>query len=244
MARRPRFILPGVPHHITQRGNNRQDVFFSDQDRRRYLELLREHTEGHGVRVLGWCLMTNHIHVIVIPTSAESLALALGQLHSQYALEQNRRQHRVGHLWQNRFFSCALEPAQLLAALHYVEMNPVRAGITRTAWDWMWSSAGVHTSAAVQHELLDWPWIDWMEEMRLGVWSHADWKDALGWTVAEELVEQIRRATRLGEPLGSGEFVSRLEAGAGRRLRVWARGRPPLEKTASAAAGQGSLFQE
>ena len=170
--------------------------------------------------------MTNHVHLIVIPASVDSLALTLGQLHSQYALEQNRQRRRVGHLWQNRFFSCALEASHLLAALHYVELNPLRAGMTSAAWDWPWSSARAHTSAAVQEALLDWPWIDWMEEMRLGRWNHEDWKEALGWAVAVNQVEQIRRTTRLGEPLGSGAFVSGLETIAGRRLRVWARGRP------------------
>ena len=185
--------------------------------------------------------MTNHIHLILIPASAESLALTLGQLHSQYALEQNRRRRRVGHLWQNRFFSCALEAAHLLAALHYVELNPVRAGMTATAGDWPWSSARAHASAGVRHELLDWPWIDWMEEMRLG-WNHQDWKEALGWAVADNQVEQIRRATRVGEPLGSGAFVSELEAVAGRRLRVWTQGRPSTGKVTSNAVGQLDLF--
>jgi putative transposase len=170
----------------------------------------------------------------VIPPSPESLALTLGQVHSQYALEQNRQHRRVGHLWQNRFFSCALEPAHLLAALHYVELNPVRAGMTPAASDWPWSSARAHSSAAVVDELLDWPWMDWMEERRLGGWNHDDWKEALGWAVSSDPVEQIRRATRLGEPLGSVSFVSGLEAAAGRRLRVWARGRPRMEKAAAA----------
>jgi putative transposase len=243
MARRPRFVLAGVPHHVTQRGNNRQDVFFCHQDRLRYLELLREHSLRHNVRILGWCLMTNHVHLILIPASAECLARTLGQVHSQYAVEQNRQQRRVGHLWQNRFFSCALEPAHLFAALHYVELNPVRAGMTRTAWDWPWSSARAHTSANVFDELLAWPWIGWKQERRLGGWNHSDWKVALGWAASGDQVEQIRRATRLGEPLGSGAFVRESEAKAGRRLRVWARGRPPLEKT-SAAVGQASLFIE
>ena len=133
MPRRPRFVLPGVPHHITQRGNNRQDVFFCDQDRVLYLQMLQHHALRHQTRVLAWCLMTNHVHLILIPETPESLALTLGQAHSQYSLEQNRRQRRVGHLWQNRFFSCALEPSHLLAAMHYVELNPVRAGMSGEA---------------------------------------------------------------------------------------------------------------
>ena len=98
MPRRPRFVAPGVPHHITQRGNNRQDVFFTDQDRIRYLEILRHHSLRHQSRLLAWCLMTNHVHLILVPGTSQSLALTLGQAHSQYSLEQNRQQRRIGHL--------------------------------------------------------------------------------------------------------------------------------------------------
>jgi len=117
MPRRPRFVLPGVPHHVTQRGNNRQPVFFSDEDRIRYLHLLREYSRRYESRILGWCLMTNHVHLIVIPGTPESLALTLRQTHSNYSIELNRDQGWVGHLWQNRFFSCPLDPPHLLAAL-------------------------------------------------------------------------------------------------------------------------------
>jgi putative transposase len=242
MARRPRFVMEGIAHHVTQRGNNRQDVFFSEQDRIRYLQMLREYSHRHDVRILGWCLMTNHVHLIAIPGTAESLALALGQAHSQYSLEQNRQQDRPGHLWQGRYFACPLESDRLLSAIRYVELNPVRAGMTAEAWDWRWSSARAHTSPDVHDELLDWPWRKWMEEARLGVWSYADWKATLLATEPPEDVDRMRRATKLGEPLGSDEFVRDLEAKAGRRLRVWTQGRPPAKKVAAAAAGQQSLF--
>jgi putative transposase len=235
-----------VPHHVTQRGNNRQDVFFSDQDRIRYVQMLREHSRRHDVRVLGWCLMTNHVHLIAnhliaILRTPESLALALGQAHSQYSLEQNRQQDRSGHLWQGRYFTCLLESDRLLSAIRYVELNPVRAGMTAEAWDWRWSSARAHTSPEVHDELLDWPWREWMEEARLGVWSYADWKATLLAAEPLEELDRMRRATKLGEPLGSDEFVRDLEAKAGRRLRVWTQGRPPAKKVA-AAAGQQPLF--
>jgi putative transposase len=158
MARRPRFVVPGVPHHITQRGNNRQDVFSSEQDRIRYLQILREHSRRQNVRILGWCLMSNHVHLVAVPGSVESLALALGQAHSQYSLEQNRKQGRSGHLWQGRFFSCPIESKRLMSAIRYVELNPVRAWMTADACDWRWSSARVHTSPEVRDELLDWEW--------------------------------------------------------------------------------------
>jgi putative transposase len=234
MPRRPRFVLPGAPHHVTQRGNNRQDVFFSDDDRMRYLHMLHHNSRRYNLRILGWCLMTNHVHLIAIPGVPESLALCIRQTHSQYSWEVNRRRNRVGHLWQNRFFSCALEPAHLISALRYVDLNPVRAGMTADPWNWRWSSARAHTSPQGHDALLGWPWLDWMEEARLGSWSFLDWKANLLKASQPEELNRIRRATNLGEPLGSDEFVMSLEAKAGRRLRVQARGRPP----ATMAAGQ------
>ncbi|HEY2842081.1 MAG TPA: transposase [Bryobacteraceae bacterium] len=242
MPRRPRFVVPGVPHHITQRGNNRQEVFFSDQDRMVYIQILREYSRRHDVRILGWCLMTNHVHLIAIPGTPEALALALGQAHSQYSLEKNRQLGRVGHLWQNRFFSCAIASNHLLPAMRYVELNPVRAAMTGEAWDWRWSSARAHTSSKVHDGLLDWDWNAWMEDARLGAWSYTDWKATLLAADPSEESDRVRRATRLGEPLGSDEFVQDLEAKAGRRLRVGSRGRPFKKTVPGAAAGQQSLF--
>ena len=226
MPRRPRFVLPGAAHHVTQRGNNRQAVFFSDQDRIRYLHMLRHNCRRYDLRVLGWCLMTNHVQLIAIPGASESLALCLRQTQSQYSWELNRHQNRVGHLWQNRFFSCPLGPTHLLSAMRYVDLNPVRAGMTAEPWDWRWSSSRAHTSPHLRDQLLGWPWLKWVEEARLGAWSYPDWKAALLLASRPDELDPIRRATKLGEPLGSDEFVRALEAKAGRRLRVQARGRP------------------
>jgi putative transposase len=185
--------------------------------------------------------MTNHVHLIAIPGTADALALTLGQTHSQYSLEQNRQQGRIGHLWQNRFFSCPLESDRVLLAMRYVELNPVRAGMTAEPWDWRWSSARAHTSPRVHDELLDWDWNEWMEGIRLGAWSYADWKTTLLASEPPEELDRVRRATRLGEPLGSEEFVRILEAKAGRRLRVWAQGRP-FKKNVTAAADRQTLL--
>ena len=128
-----RVVAAGVPHHITQRGNNRQDVFLLDDDRRFYLETLRERSQRHGVTLLGYCLMTNHVHLVAIPERPDSLARALGQSHSRYAQRFNRRYGRTGHLWQNRFYSCPLGRTHLVRALLYVDLNPVRAGLGRAS---------------------------------------------------------------------------------------------------------------
>jgi putative transposase len=181
--------------------------------------------------------MTNHVHLIAVPGSTQSLALTLAQTHSQYSLEMNRLQGRVGHLWQNRFFSCTLDPSHLLTAIRYVDLNPVRAGMMARAVDWHWSSARAHTSAHGRDELLEWPWISWLKEARLGHWDSADWVTSLSMAVPAGDLERVRRATRLGEPLGSDAFVEELEAKAGRRLRVGPQGRPHAEKKAAAADG-------
>jgi len=105
VPRRPRSVFPGVAHHITQRGNNRQPVFFSSDDRRLYLDLLCHHGARSGARFLGYCLMTNHVHLVAVPEREDSLARALGRVHSEYTLALNRTEGRSGHLWQNRFSS-------------------------------------------------------------------------------------------------------------------------------------------
>ncbi len=148
MARQARIVIPDVPHHVTQRGNNRQDVFFTDDDRRLYLAVLQERCAAAGVRVLAYCLMNNHVHLIVVPPDEGSLAAAVGRTHFLYAQAINHLHGRSGHLWQGRFYSCPLDETHLWRAAAYVERNPVRSRLVRRAWKWPWSSAAVHVGAA------------------------------------------------------------------------------------------------
>src|SRR5258708_2652033 len=141
MPRRPRSVIPGIAHHITQRGNNRQPVFHSPENRRLHLDLLAHQNARCAVRLLGYCLMTNHVHLVAVPEHEDSLARALGRVHSEYALALNRAEGRSGHLWQNRFFSCPLDESHLRAALRYTDLNPVRAGLAEMPSDWPWPSA-------------------------------------------------------------------------------------------------------
>jgi putative transposase len=182
--------------------------------------------------------MTNHIHLIAVPEHDNSLARTLGCTHSEYALALNQAQDRSGHVWQNRFFSCLLDPAHLLLALRYVELNPVRAGLAPEPWSWPWSSARGHTLDHVQDPVLDGRW-----EEYLGRWDYGEWRDILSAGITGGECDSLRRATHTGEPLGSREFVTALERQAGRRLRVLARGRPPKKPEAADQAGQqASLF--
>ena len=219
MPRVARIVIPGVPHHITQRGNNRQDVFFVDDDRRVYLELLRAQSERFGLKVLGYCLMTNHVHLVATPTGEESLSKAVGRTHFLYAQYVNRLHRRSGHLWQNRFYSCALDEVHLWRALCYVERNPVRARRVRLAWNYRWSSGPAHTGQIDTSGLLDLG--EWGQ-----TWSPAKWRRQLADPEDAKALARMRLSTHRGRPLGSDSFLSKLEHRLGRRLRPLPIGRP------------------
>ena len=155
MPRRPRVVIPGVPHHVTQRGNDRQQVFFSTANRSLYLSLLARHSARYGAKILGYCLMNNHVHLIAVPECEDSLAKTLARTHSEYARSVNHTQERTGHLWLNRFFSCPMGPTHLQRAMLYVDMNPVRAGLVTTPWDWLWSSARAHVLESAGDPVMD-----------------------------------------------------------------------------------------
>jgi len=222
MPRIARIVIPGCPHHVTQRGNNRQDVFFVDDDRRAYLRLLAEESQKHGLAVHGYCLMTNHVHLIATPRSEEALAKTLGRTDFRYTQYVNRFHGRSGHLWQNRFYSCALDEEHYWAAMAYIEQNPVRARLVRRAWCFGWSSAAAHCGQARDRsKLLD-----------LGAWhaSMQNWKATLSAMLGGEALSAVRLNTHRGRPLGSDSFLSKIERRVGRRLRPLPVGRPRKEK--------------
>jgi len=129
---------------VAQRGNNRQDVFFVDDDRRVYVSYLKEGAARYGLSVLAYCLMSNHIHLVVTPETEGSLSKALGRTHPMYAQYVHRLNGRSGHFWQNRYYSCPLDEAYTHNVAAYVELNPVRAGTVKIPWDYAWLSAGAH----------------------------------------------------------------------------------------------------
>jgi REP-associated tyrosine transposase len=148
MPRAPRLVLPGIPHHVTQRGSRRQPTFFSDADYARYLALLRYWCAKSGTAVWAWCLMPNHVHLILVPARADGLSAALAAAHRRYTWEVNQREGWRGHLWQSRFASFPLDEAHLHACLRYVELNPVRARLVERPEQWRWSSARGHLGLA------------------------------------------------------------------------------------------------
>jgi putative transposase len=219
MPRFARVVIPDCPHHITQRGNNRQDVFFVEDDYTVYLELLTEQAERYGLTIDGYCLMPNHIHLIATPRIRKALAKAVGRTHFHYTQYVNRMHGRSGHLWQNRFFSCPLGETHLHQAMAYVERNPVKARMHRKAWRYPWSSAAWHVGEQPSPDiaLSDWPV------------PPSDWRETLT-QADDERDELIRTRTQTGRPLGSDTFISKLEKTVGRRLRPLPVGRPRKDK--------------
>jgi len=218
MARLPRVAIRDVPHHVTQRGNARQLVFDDDADRATYLQLLRQYSELYRLWLLGYCLMSNHVHLVVVPGALTALGDTLKLTHGRYAAYRNARRATSGHVWQGRFYSCPLDDDHLWEALRYVELNPVRAGMVADPLQWRWSSAGAHCSA-VSDGSLD------LERWQAR-WTPAGWREylALGGCTTE--LDALRRCTHTGRPLGTPEFVAALEKSTLRLLAPGKGGRP------------------
>src|SRR5258708_19710290 len=155
MGRFSRVVVPELAHHVTQRGNARRDVFFTPQDRQVYLGLLRQYSEHYALRILGYCLMSNHVHLVALPQVPDSLAKTLREVHGRYARYRNAIERVTGHLWQNRYYSCAFEGVRLASVMRYVELNPVRATLVRSASDYAWSGAVTHLGGTDAPELVE-----------------------------------------------------------------------------------------
>jgi len=220
MPRYARVVAVGFPHHITQRGNCRKQIFFSDRDRRVYLELLARYAARYGLRVWGYCLMSNHVHVIAVPTAPWSLARAFGRAHGDYSRYRNVIRSESGHFWEARFYSCPLEGVYQWQALAYVERNPVRAGMVGGAEIFSWSSASAHCSGCDPTGLLDLePWRAEYNQIR--------WRQVLSTSVDEEAwAERLREASRRGLPLGGPGFTAAMEEQTSRCLQFRGPGRP------------------
>jgi putative transposase len=208
MARLSRIVAPGVPLHVTQRGNRRQDTFFCEDDYRLYRELMAEWCGQCGVEVWAYCLMTNHVHLIVVPSSSDGLAAAIGEAHRRYTRAVNFRQGWRGHLWQGRFASFPLDSPHLLAAARYVELNPVRAGMVAEAQAYGWSSARAHLSGRDDRLVKAAPLLDMV----------GDWAALLASGLDADTHSTFRAHEHTGRPLGDTAFVASLETALGRPL--------------------------
>ena len=214
MARLARLVIPDVPHHVTQRGNRRQPVFFSDEDYAAYRDLVAAACAANQVRCMAWCLMPNHVHLILRPASADGLRAALAEAHRRYSRRINFAHGWTGYLWQGRFASYAMEDAHLMTAVRYVELNPVRAGLVKTAENWRWSSAKAHVTGRA----------DGLTDLAALAGVHRNWRAMLrhgleAGDLSEEQVAAIEAHMRTGRPRGSEAFVGALETATGRPLK-------------------------
>jgi len=222
MPRLSRIVFSGVPHHITQRGNRREDVFFSDDDRLVYLEWLQSYCDQHDVQILAYCLMSNHIHLVAVPHSPEGLQKVFKPLHMRYAQRINRIKGWKGHVWQGRFFSSPLDETYLWAAIRYVERNPVRANIVEQAEAYRWSSAAGHCG------LINDGILGKRESWKNMLVSKADWSDWLLIEESDDRLNQLRKHVEKGLPCGSKSFVDMLGHKVGRILEPRSQGRPKI----------------
>lgn len=220
MARMARVVVPDIPHHVTQRGNRRQKVFFCEGDYLHYIQLLRQYCNKAAVEIWAYCLMPNHVHLVMTPTTEVGLHLSLAEVHRRYTLFINLRENWRGYLWQGRFASFPMDEKYLYSAVRYVEMNPVRAGLCNMADEWRWSSARAHLNKVDDDLVSVKPMLD-----RVG-----DWSSYLSSGKEESRYDELRKHTGTGRPLGSDSFLTYLESLTGRSLKCKRAGRKPKQE--------------
>jgi putative transposase len=209
MARLARVVIPGLPHHITQRGNRRQMTFFGDEDYLAYRELMSHWCRELGVEIWAYCLMPNHVHLIAVPRTEDGLCEAIGEAHRRYTRRVNFREGWRGHLWQGRFASFVMDESYLLAVARYVELNPVRAKLAAGPSAYRWSSARAHLKGK------DDPLVKVSPLLKVA----GNWRRLLTGAVREEELKLFRSPERTGRVLGEEDFQKRLEKKLGRVLR-------------------------
>jgi putative transposase len=224
MARLARVVIPGHPHHVTQRGNGRARTFFGDEDYTLYRDLLAASCRAAGVDIWAWCLMPNHIHLILVPSDTDGLRRALAPVHRRYAGIIHARRKRTGHFWQGRFGCVAMDEEHLAAALRYVSLNPVRARLVSRARDWRWSSVRAHLSGRD----------DGVTALAPVRRRFPDFANFLSEEADADTIERLRGAESIGRPLGNRKFLDTLERTTRRVLKPAKRGpKPRIEPSES-----------
>ena len=208
MPRIARVVAPGLPHHITQRGNRRQQTFFCEEDYQAYLAFMSEWCLKCQVEIWAYCLMPNHVHLIAVPKSEEGLRRAIGEAHKKYSNRINSRENWRGHLWQGRFLSFPMDDHYLLVTARYIEMNPVRARLVNSPEDYPWSSAKAHLNGYDDHLVKSKPLLD----------IAGDWNFFLRVPISGKELADLRRHEKTGRPLGDAEFISQIEKKLNRTL--------------------------
>jgi putative transposase len=228
MARLARTVIPELPHHVTQRGNRRETVFFGEEDYRAYLDLISTAAARARTEIWAYCLMPNHVHFIMTPSTPDGLRAAFAEAHRRYTARIHARLKVTGHLWQGRFSSTAMDERHLMAAARYVPMNPVRAGLVGKAADWPWSSARAHLAGRDDGVVTTAPLLDRVV-------------DFAGMLEADEdaaAVKAIRLSRSTGRPVGAEDWIRALEAQTERTLAPAKRGPKPQPR-----CDQADLFR-
>jgi len=220
MARLLRLVILGQPHHVTQRGNRRAPVFFEEGDYRLYKDLLSEAAHRAEAEIWCYCLMPNHVHLIIVPTDEDGLRRTFADAHRRYTGYINARMCTTGHLWQGRFGSVVMDETHLTHALRYVSLNPVRAGLVSRAEDWGWSSVGAHFSGKDDGLVTVAPVLQQFGEFEAFLGQYTD-DDEMAFSA-------LRRSETTGRPVGGETWVESLEILTGRALRPQKRG-PKVE---------------
>jgi putative transposase len=229
MARIARVVVPGIPHHVTQRGNRRQKVFFSDDDFKLYLELMAEWCKKSLTAVWAYCLMPNHIHLIAVPDNEKSLHTGISEAHRRFSRAINFKKGWRGHLWQGRFASYPMDENYLFQAARYIELNPVRAGLVDRPGDYPWSSAASHINKK-NDILIDYkPLVEKIDS----------WNDFLNEAISKDTREKLQKHERTGRPLGNKHFLDKLENITGRNLKPR---KPGPKKKEPGSTSQLKLF--
>jgi putative transposase len=218
MARLSRITVPGLPHHVTQRGNRRERVFTEEGDYALYRDLLAERCLTNGVACWAWCLMPNHVHLILTPSTAEGLSRAVGETHRRYSGFVNARARVTGHVFQGRFASAAMDDVHLLAAVRYLAFNPVRAGLASRPEEWPWSSVRAHLTRRDDGLATVAPLLERVAEPRDLFEMSLDEASALF---------AVETKSMTGRPLGDAAFLAEAERLTGRRAAPLRRGRRP-----------------
>lgn len=226
MARLPRLVLAGHAHHIIQRGNNRQAIVLDDADRQRFVDLLRDCSVAHRVAIHAYVLMDNHLHLLATPEDGQGISLMMQSLGRRYVGWFNHKYGRSGTLWEGRFRAALIESEHyFLACLRYIELNPVRAGMTANAIDFAWSSCAHHLGKrrdlVVSDHGLFWALGNTPFE------REAAYRELLAQGVAEDERQRLTEAALKGWPLGSAQFLRKLSEQTVRPMAPRGRGRPP-----------------
>jgi putative transposase len=220
MPRSARIIAVDYPHHITQRGNFKQNIFEEDQDYKIYLNRIEEYRRKYNLIILSYCLMPNHVHFIATPNNKDSISKTFNISHMRYSQYMNKKMKRNGHLWQGRFFSCILsDESYLMMCARYIERNPVRAKITPKPWKWNWSSAQAHTERGKSIITLG----DLFKFIPI---NKRQWEDYIDTDESKKLTDEIKIHTLVGRPLGDIQAVEKLSTELRQKFPMAIRGRP------------------